>query len=96
MRLFSLIIAFRSVEARMPEMVRASTAISAGRVVVVAGAAALVVVLLCAAPAPAAVEAVPAGAEVSEFPGFDGDLPSKHYAGYELNKEYIRSDLLNN
>uniref|UniRef100_I1P082 carboxypeptidase D n=2 Tax=Oryza glaberrima TaxID=4538 RepID=I1P082_ORYGL len=63
-------------------MVRASTAISAGRVVVVAGAAALVVVLLCAAPAPAAVEAVPAGAEVSEFPGFDGDLPSKHYAGY--------------
>jgi serine carboxypeptidase-like clade I len=25
--------------------------------------------------------AVPEGAEVAEFPGFAGELPSKHYAG---------------
>ncbi|KAG2650814.1 serine carboxypeptidase 1-like [Panicum virgatum] len=29
-----------------------------------------------------AVRAAPAGAEVTEFPGFHGELPSKHYAGY--------------
>ena len=28
-----------------------------------------------------AVRAAPAGAEVTEFPGFHGELPSKHYAG---------------
>ena len=28
-----------------------------------------------------AVRAAPAGAEVTEFPGFPGELPSKHYAG---------------
>ncbi|AQK70854.1 Serine carboxypeptidase-like 19 [Zea mays] len=29
--------------------------------------------------------AAPPGAEVAEFPGFTGKLPSKHYAGYDLS-----------
>ncbi|KAL6890317.1 hypothetical protein ACP4OV_009080 [Aristida adscensionis] len=45
-----------------------------------AGALAVVVLLLCLwAPQ---VRAAPAGAEVTEFPGFHGDFPSKHYAGH--------------
>ncbi|ERN01902.1 serine carboxypeptidase 1 isoform X2 [Amborella trichopoda] len=40
------------------------------------------------------VECAPDGAEVLRFPGFDGDLPSKHYAGYitvgnQLNKRHL-------
>lgn len=50
-----------------------------GRVLSSAEVAAAVVLLLCAAAA--GVRGSPAGAEVTEFPGFDGELPSKHYAG---------------
>lgn len=35
--------------------------------------------LLCLCVSP--VRAAPAGAEVTEFPGFHSELPSKHYAG---------------
>ncbi|KAG8070642.1 hypothetical protein GUJ93_ZPchr0006g44578 [Zizania palustris] len=45
---------------------------------VVAVGAAVATLWLCAA----AVSAAPPGAEVTEFPGFDGDLPSRQYAGY--------------
>ncbi|KAJ1279069.1 hypothetical protein BS78_04G127000 [Paspalum vaginatum] len=46
-----------------------------------AGAPLLLVVLLCLCVPPPGC-AAPAGAEVAEFPGFQGELPSKHYAGY--------------
>ena len=39
----------------------------------------LVAFLLCLCAPP--VRAAPGGAEVTEFPGFHGELPSKHYAG---------------
>lgn len=63
-----------------------------GRVLSSAEVAAAVVLLLCAAAA--GVRGSPAGAEVTEFPGFDGELPSKHYAGYitvghELRKRHL-------
>ncbi|PAN05968.1 hypothetical protein PAHAL_1G186000 [Panicum hallii] len=46
-----------------------------------AGALLVVVAfLLCLCVPP--VRATPAGAGVTEFPGFHGELPSKHYAGY--------------
>ncbi|PUZ75474.1 hypothetical protein GQ55_1G172500 [Panicum hallii var. hallii] len=46
-----------------------------------AGALLVVVAfLLCMCVPP--VRATPAGAGVTEFPGFHGELPSKHYAGY--------------
>jgi serine carboxypeptidase-like clade I len=41
------------------------------------------VVLLCLSVPPG--RAAPPGAEVAEFPGFTGKLPSKHYAGYDLS-----------
>jgi serine carboxypeptidase-like clade I len=45
-----------------------------------AGALLVVVAfLLCLCVPP--VRATPAGAGVTEFPGFHGELPSKHYAG---------------
>ncbi|TVU30131.1 hypothetical protein EJB05_21738 [Eragrostis curvula] len=45
---------------------------------ILAAAAIVVVACLCVWP----VRAAPKGAEVDEFPGFGGELPSKHYAGY--------------
>ena len=36
--------------------------------------------------------AAPLGAEVAEFPGFEGNLPSKHYAGYDLKSIYEKSE----
>ncbi|XP_062221154.1 serine carboxypeptidase 1-like [Phragmites australis] len=45
-----------------------------------AGAPMVAALLLCLCVLP--VRAAPAGAEVTEFPGFSGELPSKHYAGY--------------
>ncbi|XP_011623125.1 serine carboxypeptidase 1 isoform X2 [Amborella trichopoda] len=51
---------------------------------------AIIASLLCSC----VVESAPDGAEVLRFPGFDGPLPSKHYAGYitlgnQVNKKHL-------
>ena len=56
------------------------------RLLLVAAAA----VLLCLSTRPG--RAAPLGAEVAEFPGFVGNLPSKHYAGYDLSSIYEKSE----
>lgn len=55
---------------------------SARRLLVLVVAAAAAVLLCLSVPLG---HAAPLGAEVAEFPGFKGKLPSKHYAGYDMS-----------
>ena len=73
----------------------ASLAMSRPRILasVEAGARLLLLVaavLLCLYVRPG--RAAPLAAEVAEFPGFVGNLPSKHYAGYDLSSIYEKSE----
>jgi serine carboxypeptidase-like clade 1 len=47
-----------------------------------ASATALLLVVLVLAAGSPRCGAAPQGAQVTRVPGFDGALPSKHYAGY--------------
>jgi hypothetical protein len=62
----------------MPRQRTLASAAAGGRLLLVVAA-----VLLCLSVPPG--RAAPPGAEVAEFPGFTGKLPSKHYAGYDLS-----------
>lgn len=65
---------------------RILASVEAGARLLLVGAA----VLLCLSARPG--RAAPLGAEVAEFPGFVGNLPSKHYAGYDLSSIYEKSE----